>query len=87
MKSPMSRSRKTLHLRRQRTLSTTAQTAVTAATRAASKVAISATRNAFDRDGKTGRIIEIRYRGGASITVGTAVDMRKKFFSSTHEFN
>lgn len=79
MKPPMSRSRKTLHLPCQRHLSASTQTSADA------DIAITSAQRG-DRDGKSGRVIEVRYRCGsaiAPIVVSTAIDMRKRFFSAS----
>jgi hypothetical protein len=78
MQHPISRSRKTLHLPHRRHADTSTQT---------TSAAVITPIHKGDRDGKSGRIIEIRYRCGNTIdpvVISTAVDMRKRFFSSTN---
>jgi hypothetical protein len=78
MKPTMSRSRKTLHLPRERNICTSP---------ALADNIDDASPQRSDHDGKSGRVIVIRYRCGSAIdpaVVSTAVDMRKRFFSSAN---
>ncbi len=92
MKPSMSRSRKTLHLPLHRHCSAVSSTVTQIDNAAAPTPAEVLTSARGDRDGKSGRVIEVRYRCGRAIdpiVVSTAIDMRKRFFSSvsTHALN
>lgn len=92
MEPTLSRSRKTLHLDRRPAQKSATGTSAKQNTKMSEEEVTNApslSRTSFDRAGITSRVIEIRHRCGNSITVSTAVDMRKKFFSSAsiHEFN